>query len=320
MALRILALAVIAAIIFAFAKVLSTPAVEDQTAIVVEPGDPKYFDLYFFGGQSNMAGFGDNKNLPAEYERTAENVYLFHGAMGSDGGEIAGQGQWSPLTPGFGAGFEFKNGENKYSERFGPELTFGHHMTSLQPERNIAIIKYVRGATALQGGAAPGGTWNPDSNYENGINQYDHFLATVENALTARDIDGDGVDDIIVPKAIVWFQGEGDASHNLATAMGYEPKLKRLMDLMRAAFRVDDLPVVICQISDSGMDEDGKVMNFVDEIRAAQERYVETDTSASLVRTDGYGFLSDKWHFDSEATMEIGKQIAEKIYVAVPQE
>ena len=83
------------------------------------------------------------------------------------------------------------------------------------------------------------------------------------------------------------------------------------MDLIRAALRQDDLPVVIGRISDSGQDEeDGKVWDYGEELRAAQQSFVENDGRAALVTsTDGYG-NSDKWHYDTEGYLDLGRQCA----------
>jgi hypothetical protein len=67
-------------------------------------------------------------------------------------------------------------------------------------------------------------------------------------------IANDGEADTLIPAGIVWMQGESDAALNAEIAERYEANLKRLMDLIRAALRSDDLPVVIGRISDSGRD------------------------------------------------------------------
>ena len=56
----------------------------------------------------------------------------------------------------------------------------------------IALVKYSRGGTSLLEGASGYGNWEPDSELGGGINQYDHALATLRNALSHADIDGDG--------------------------------------------------------------------------------------------------------------------------------
>ena len=88
---------------------------------------------------------------------------------------------------------------------------------------------------------------------------------------------------------------------------------------MRAALRVDDLPVVIGRISDSGEDKDGKVWNYGDVVRQAQQDFVDSDTSAALVtETDEYGY-SDPYHYDTNGYIELGKRFAEAIHSIRPE-
>jgi hypothetical protein len=147
-----------------------------------------------------------------------------------------------------------------------------------------------------------------------GVNQYDHFLATLRYALRVDDIDGDGENDTLIPAGIVWMQGESDANYTLEIAKRYEDNLKRIMDLIRAALRVDDLPVVIGRISDSGKGEDdGKVWDHGETVRAAQVAFVKKDGHAELVTaTDNYKY-SDPWHYDSAGYIDLGRQFAEAL-------
>ncbi len=107
------------------------------------------------------------------------------------------------------------------------------------------------------------------------------------------------------------MQGESDAAITEAVARRYEANLKRLMDLIRAALRVDDLPVVLGRISDSGQEADGKVWDHGELVRAAQAAFVQKDARAALVTTtDAYGY-SDRWHYDSAGYLDLGRQFAE---------
>ena len=145
------------------------------------------------------------------------------------------------------------------------------------------------------------------------MNQYDHFLATVRNAYKISDIDGDGKKDILVPQGIIWMQGESDAVYSEEVAMKYYNNLKRLTDLIRAAFLHDDLPVVIGRISDSYNDEKGKVWDYLELVQYAQEKFVLTDNKAVIVReTKDYNY-SDPWHYDSQGYIDLGKQFANKL-------
>ena len=263
-----------------------------------------------------MDGYGYVNQLPAELNKPVDGVMIFHGNTSPDGAAVDGKGLWAQLKPGHGVGFRSDGKTVTYSSRFGAELTFALEMKKLYPNSNIAIIKYSRGGTSIHKDAAGNfGCWEPDyineSKSNKYVNQYDHFLATVRNATAVSDIDKDGQPDKLVPCGIVWMQGESDANYTEAIAKSYEANLKRLMDLIRAAFRADDMPVVIGRISDSGKDK--KIWKHGDVVRQAQKDYVEKDVAAALVTsTDSYGY-SDPWHYDSKGYVDLGVQFAKAL-------
>ncbi len=275
------------------------------------------YKVYFLGGQSNMDGYGRVKELPKELQGPVKGVMIFHGNTSPDKTAVDGRGLWAELKPGHGVGFRSDGQKNSYSDRFGVALTFARKLKEWDPKANIALIKYSRGGTSIdQAAAGRFGSWDPDfqggSGKGKGINQYDHFLATVRHALAVKDIDGDGENDTLVPAGIVWMQGESDAAYTKEIAEKYEANLARLMGLIRDAFGDKDLPVVIGRISDSGKDKkDGKVWNHGDIVRAAQASFVKKDSHAALVTsTDKYGY-SDRWHYDSAGYIDLGREFAE---------
>ncbi len=280
--------------------------------------EAKVYRVYYLGGQSNMDGYGKNSDLPEELRDPLSDVMIFHGNSAQDGVAADGRGVWSPLQPGHGVGFKSDGNRNQYSERFGVELSFARRLRELDPETPIAIIKYSRGGTSIDVEAAGSfGSWDPDfqggMGVGRGVNQYDHFLATVRNAMAVHDIDGDGEADLLIPAGIIWMQGESDATVDEAVARRYEAHLKRLMDLIRAALRYDDLPVVVGRISDSGKGAGTPVWKHGDLIRAAQMAFVSKDGFAAIVTsTDKYGY-SDRWHYDSAGYLDLGFQFAEAI-------
>ncbi|MCP4189519.1 MAG: sialate O-acetylesterase [Planctomycetaceae bacterium] len=275
------------------------------------------YDVYYLGGQSNMDGFGSNQDVPASLASELEGVFIFHGNSSPDGQPVDGRGQWAPLRAGHGYGFQADGKQNRYSDRFGAELTFAQRLRQLNPDKNIAIIKYSRGGTSIdQSSAGQFGCWEPDFSggmgAGKGVNQYDHFLASVRYAMTDRDIDGDGEVDSLNPAGIVWMQGESDAFYSQEAADRYQRNLKRLMDLIRATLRVDDLPVVVGRISDSGAGNK-KIWPYGETVRKAQRAFVEQDLAARLVvSTDEYGY-SDPWHYDSNGYLDLGREFAEAV-------
>ncbi len=138
------------------------------------------------------------------------------------------------------------------------------------------------------------------------------ILTTMRNALAQADIDGDGVVDRLIPSGIVWMQGEADAFDSQAAADEYRANLERLMNLLRAAMRVDDLPVVIGKITDSGMEEDGSVMDYIETVQRAQQDFATSDSCAAYVTvTDDLTHSSDAWHYDTDGFVRLGIAFAE---------
>ncbi len=275
------------------------------------------YQLYLLAGQSNMVGFGQNHELPAELQRPQEGVMIFCGNSAVDGDTKAGGlGKWATLEPGFGAGFTTDGKTNKLSDRFGCEIGLAAQLREKHPKAKIAIIKYSRGGTSID--IASGvrfGCWDPDYNDGDGagrgVNQYDHCLTTIRNALAVRDIDGDGEADRLIPMGIVWMQGESDAYQSEAAAKAYRGNLEKLMNLLSAALRHDDLPTAVGRISDSGMDEtDGKIWNFGEIVRQAQASFANDHAHVKLITTtDNYGY-SDPYHYDSAGFLDLGRQFA----------
>ena len=269
--------------------------------------------LFFLGGQSNMEGYGYTKDLPTSLQ-SFQNVWIFNGNPVGDNEENGGLGKWDVLKPGNGVGFKSDGKTNTLSNRFGIELSFVKKLQALYPNEKIALIKYAKGGSSIDSVAAQNfGCWEPDFEGTTGINQYDHFLTTLKSALRTTDIDGDGNADQLIPSGILWMQGESDAVFE-KTAARYYSNLKRLMDLIRASLRVDDLPVVIGKISDSWDNELGKVWTHGEMVQYAQEQFVRKDKHAAIVRSTRYYKYSDRWHYDSAGYIDFGEKMAEAVY------
>ncbi|RMG02052.1 MAG: hypothetical protein D6741_04310, partial [Planctomycetota bacterium] len=176
------------------------------------------FQLYLLAGQSNMDGYGKIDELPPELNRVQKGVWIYHADMPGDGEKLGGQGMWEELRPGHGRGFTSDGKSNRYSDRFGIELSFADEMQKLRPNEPIALLKCSRGGTSIDPEVARWyGCWDPDfadpSVRDKPLyNQYDHFLAALRRATAVCDINGDGEDDRLIPAGIVWMQGESEAT------------------------------------------------------------------------------------------------------------
>lgn len=281
----------------------------------------KDYHLYYLGGQSNMDGYGRVEELSADLNTDQPGIMIYQGLSTADGKPATGLGVWATLRPGHGADFRSDGKVNSYGKQFGCELTFAKTLRELRPDENIALIKYSRGGTSIASEAARNfGCWEPDyvggAGSGMGVNQYDHFLATLRRALSVSDIDGDGQPDRLIPSGILWMQGESDAGFE-KTALKYDKNLKRLMDLVRAALRVDDLPIAVGRISDS-RHNDKTVWPFGDLVRKHQQTFCEKDGNAKLiVTTDQYRY-SDPWHYDTSGYLELGTEFAKAIHSLRP--
>ncbi|WP_103654367.1 sialate O-acetylesterase [Agarilytica rhodophyticola] len=281
---------------------------------------PKYvisaeYHMFFLGGQSNMDGYGYINQLPQNL-KAQQNVMIFHGNGVFDNKSGGGVGMWEKLKPGHGTGFKSDGNTNRYSERFGAELSFASALKDQFPNKKIALIKYAVGGTGLHLKTGYG-NWSPDFREGGGMNQYDFFLNTVKNAFAISDIDGDGVNDTLTPAGIIWMQGEADAHSSKEAAYAYFNNLTRLMNLIRAAFRDDSIPVVLGKITDSELgDED--IMPYIDSVHLAQQMFIEQDACAAyMTKTETYPYnKEDVWHYSSEGYVRMGEDFA-KAYAAL---
>lgn len=268
------------------------------------------YHLYYLGGQSNMDGYGFVSQLPEEINAPVQGVMIYHGNTAADNTDTDGRGVWSTLQPGHGVGFRSDGDTNYYSDRFGVELTFAIKLKELFPEENIALVKYSKGGSSIDTAVGDRyGCWFPEYSRGNGINQFDHFAATVTGALGFSDIDGDGRKDRLIPSGIIWMQGETDAETEY-TASVYKNNLAMLMGVIRDQFSSPDMPVVVGRISESHLDSDSVVWPYGDIVRQAQADYTSEDSNAFLVTsTDEYQY-SDPWHYDSHGYIDLGAEFA----------
>ena len=265
--------------------------------------------VYYFGGQSNMDGYGHNSKLPDSLKKAIPNSMIFNGNRNNQGSLEGGIGIWTPVEPGHGYLFETNGISNTLSGLFGPELSFAS--TMVNNGEKIAIIKYSFGGTSLYPGAGYG-DWNPDQMRRN---HYDNALSTINNAYEIKDINGDGRLDKLIPHGIIWMQGESDAEYSQESADSYLENLKNLMALLRAALRNENLPVVIGKINDSHMTPDGKpTQPFIEIVHSAQKKFTDMDGCASYVtEIDSYEFSDDAWHYDTDGFIRMGIAFAKAV-------
>lgn len=294
---------------------LTTMLISGLSVLPHQPASAQTWQVYILAGQSNMEGLGLTSDLPDSLLTPPDHVMIYHPNRSLDNVPTDDSGFWDVLRPGHGSGYAVAGNTPSFSDKFGPELTFAHHMLQLQPDANIALFKYARGGSALHTAAAgEWGHWDPGYSDGEGINQWDHFEYHFKKAISVQDIDGDGRPDTLVPAGILWLQGESDASHSRQIAEAYLGNLQNLTGRMRELAGNPDLPVVVGRISTSPEAERGEIMPWATIIQKAQQEFSVTDPHAGIIHApDGHGWL-DPWHYDSATYLDLGRRFARAMY------
>ena len=270
--------------------------------------------LFYLGGQSNMDGYGFTEDLPNYLNKEFKDVYIFHGNPAPDKTINGGKGFWKRLTPGHGVDFSSTNKSCKLSNRFGVELSFAQKIKKYYPKDIILIVKYSKSGTSIDGKAAREfGSWDTNLILKKRINQYNHCLKTIENALHSANFSKNFKKEEIIFSGILWMQGESDSLEK-DIAEKYYKNLKRLMKLIRVAFKTDNLPIVLGKISDSLHNKKDKVWAYGDIVQSAQEKFVRKDKNSAIVRDTKHYKYSDLYHYNSSGYIDLGERFADTLY------
>ena len=71
--------------------------------------------VYYFGGQSNMDGYGFNDQLPDSLKKMILNSMIYNGKRDNERSLNGGIGIWSPVEPGHGNMFQTDDISNSLS-------------------------------------------------------------------------------------------------------------------------------------------------------------------------------------------------------------
>ena len=88
------------------------------TTLLMTCNSSKELDIwkvYYFGGQSNMDGYGFNDQLPDSLKKRIPNSMIFNGKRDNEGSRNGGTGIWSPVEPGHGNMFQTDGISNSLS-------------------------------------------------------------------------------------------------------------------------------------------------------------------------------------------------------------
>lgn len=230
--------------------------------------------LFLLGGQSNMVGSGDIKDLASPYTEALPAIRIWN----------AGKG-WIPLAPGHDGRSEF-----------GPEIAFGHEMAALLPGHDVRFIKYAAGGTALYD------DWSPELKGS----QYNEFMRTANEAIADLQ-NSDTAFEIV---AMLWFQGESDAAEGQAES--YEANLVHFIAHMREQFKTPQMPFIIARVLSfyGGTTGQAAIVRDV-QVKVAEAdpsaAWFDTDDSPIIDPETNQG------HYNAEGNLINGRRFAEAV-------
>lgn len=234
--------------------------------------------LFILGGQSNMDGTGDSKDLPEAYAVHPENTMTWDNRKKC----------WMELgTDSFAIRRKFK---------FGPEIVFSHVLAEKYPDYIIAVVKTSGGGTKLWK------HWLPDQP------MYKSFLRNMENAV--KNLNDNNVPFEI--EGMLWMQGESDAE-TIEWANAYENNLKILFADVRKQTNKKYLPIVMGRISIGLLRETPWDFDYTTIVQKAQDRVASDDNNVSIINTDNLQTLKDNTHFNSNAQISLGREMGERM-------
>lgn len=251
---------------FSMVLVMLVPAVAPATAAT---------KVFLLGGQSNMSGFQTGLPTTAPYNAPLPDVRFWN--YSNNG--------WIDLQPGLG----------DTSNDIGPEIGFGHKLSSLFPDDDIYFIKHGALGTSLAV------DWNPNGTGP----QYNTFKSRVNTALA--NLNGAGLSFEIA--GMIWMQGESDAN-NAAYGAAYAANLANFIDTVRSDFAAPDMPFVVGRITD--LTSYG--FPAVTEVRTAQETVPGTVGNAMWIDTDDVAINpAQPGHYSASGQIALGTRFANAI-------
>lgn len=239
------------------------------TSQVTTPARParESFHLFLLAGQSNMAGRG---KVEAADAVPTPGILMF------DRGRT-----WVPAAD----PMHF----DKPVAGVGLGRSFAGRVLASTPGVTIGLIPTAVGGTRID-------LWQPGAHDEaTKSHPWDDALARATAALPSGTL-----------KAILWHQGESDATAELAP--GYEAKLHALIARFRTTLDAPDLPFIVGQLGqypDVPWDDARRTVDAAH--RALPTKVAHT----AFVPSDGLVHNGDRVHFDSASLRELGRRYAD---------
>ena len=234
----------------------------------------KEIDLFIMAGQSNMQGWrSDAAHYPKQNSALDTTIPFYFTAVNYS----SSNHHWQTLGAQRG---HFKAGH------FGPEITFARALRLAHA--NPAIFKYSSGGSSIKK------DWKGPG--QKGL--YDDMVKNLQQAIQQLQTQGYHV----VPKAIIWIQGESDA-YETQLAHEYYWHLKKMLHHLRTVvLHQPRLPVIL------SVDEQHPRVQEHPEVVDAQIKLAFDDPDIAFVSMLGLE-KSDVTHLTAHGTILQGKRL-----------
>ncbi len=231
-------------------------------------------DLFILAGQSNMQGWrSDAAQYPVDKQNLDKRIPFYFEAIHYGSSDQ----QWKTLSSQIG---HFRTGH------FGPEITFARAL--LKSKLKPAIFKYSMGSSSLKS------VWKAPGQ----LGLYDDMVASLRMAISELETQGHTV----TPRALVWIQGESDATTDKFANEYYWHLRKMLQHLRANVLHSPKLPVIL------SVDEQHPQVQQYPQVVDAQLKLSMEDPSIAFVTMHGLEKF-DVTHLTAKGTIEQGKRL-----------
>lgn len=232
-------------------------------------------------GQSNAAGHGMTAaTLPANLDAfDFGQTFIWGGAYGVP--------YWGVYDPGH------NSGDSDAPGAWGLEAELLRGIRLAHPDDTLLVVRMAFGSTGLAADPAAM-DWSPASSGE----LFDFTTATIERARTAfTRATGEAAPR---PDAVVWMQGEQDAT-SAASAAAYHDNLQALLTEVRSDWMHDPAGKVIApRIGDS------PAMAHAAAVRVGEWQADQEDANLATFKTIGFTMQADGLHYGADGHVAIG--------------
>jgi hypothetical protein len=249
--------------LFAFAALFVACGASAAQDAATLPAKEK-FHLYLLVGQSNMAGRGQVE--PSDQTPNPRVLMLNK------------EGAWVPAVDPMHS--------DKPTAGVGLGRTFGLLAAEADPTITVGLIPCAHGGSPID-------SWQPGVFYApTKGHPWDDAMRRAKEAMEKGTL-----------KAILWHQGESDASEKLASA--YQAKLDDLVARFRKELGADGVPFILGQI---GKFADVPWSEYQTTIDAAHRGLPERVKNTAYVSAEGLKHKGDRVHFDAASYRELGRR------------